>query len=84
MPTVLFINGWRFFFFADEGNEPVHIHVEKAEKSCKFFIDAEKFDLNKKYSKNMNNSDLKQVKEIIFSNFNYIVDQWEKFQRKRK
>ncbi|MEO8208960.1 MAG: DUF4160 domain-containing protein [bacterium] len=55
MPTVLFINGWRFFFFADEGNEPIHIHVEKAEKSCKFFLDVDLMELRKKYSKNMNN-----------------------------
>ncbi len=54
MPTILLINGWRFFFFADEANEPIHIHVEKAEKSCKFFIEIEDFDLKKKYSKNMN------------------------------
>lgn len=84
MPTVLFINGWRLFFFADEGNEPIHIHAEKAEKSCKFFLDVESIDLRKRYSKNMNNKDLKQVKEIIFNNFNYIVDQWEKFQRKKR
>jgi hypothetical protein len=32
MPTVLYIMGWRFFFYADEGNEPIHIHCKKAEK----------------------------------------------------
>ncbi|MBE0499452.1 MAG: DUF4160 domain-containing protein [Campylobacterales bacterium] len=28
MPTVLRINGFRFFFFSDE-HLPLHIHVEK-------------------------------------------------------
>jgi hypothetical protein len=31
MPTVLRIDGYRFFFFSNEGNEPVHIHVESGD-----------------------------------------------------
>ena len=30
MPTVLKIDGFRFFFFSDE-HEPIHIHIEKAD-----------------------------------------------------
>jgi hypothetical protein len=26
MPTVLLLNGFRFFFYSNENNEPVHIH----------------------------------------------------------
>jgi hypothetical protein len=39
MPTVLLIKGYRFFFFSNEGNEPVHIHVERAECYAKFWIE---------------------------------------------
>jgi hypothetical protein len=28
MPTVFRSGPYRFFFFSDEGNEPVHVHVE--------------------------------------------------------
>lgn len=31
MPTVLYFYGWRFFFYSNEGNEPIHIHAEKGE-----------------------------------------------------
>ncbi len=31
MPTVLVWNGYRFYFFSNEGFEPPHIHVDKAE-----------------------------------------------------
>ena len=41
MPTILVINGWRFFFFANEGNEPIHIHGKNAEKNCKYWINVE-------------------------------------------
>ncbi len=36
MPTVLLILGWRFYFFSNENNEPIHIHVSKAEMEGKF------------------------------------------------
>ena len=39
MPTVLKLKGYRFFFFSNEGTEPLHIHVEKAENYAKFWLD---------------------------------------------
>ncbi len=38
MPTLFSINGFRFFFFSNEGSEPVHIHVAKGEKHAKFWL----------------------------------------------
>jgi|TARA_B110000977_G_C11050273_1_gene482051 hypothetical protein len=38
MPTVFRIGSFRFFFFSDEGNEPVHIHVQKDNCLAKFWI----------------------------------------------
>ena len=51
MPTVLYIMGWRFFY-ANEGNEPIHIHCRKAEKECKYWLDTDNFDVEKAYSRN--------------------------------
>ena len=38
MPTVLRVAGFRFFFFSNEGREPMHIHVEQAERYAKFWL----------------------------------------------
>ncbi len=38
MPTLLWWNGYRFYFFAAEGNEPPDIHVDKAEKATKVWL----------------------------------------------
>jgi hypothetical protein len=38
MPTVLRIGGHRFFFYANEGEEPPHIHVWSAGNSAKFWL----------------------------------------------
>jgi hypothetical protein len=38
LPTVLRWNGYRFYFFSNEGDEPPHIHVDKAGASAKFWL----------------------------------------------
>lgn len=39
MPTVLRVEGFRFFFFSNEGDEPPHIHVEAGDAYAKFWLD---------------------------------------------
>ncbi len=39
MPTVLRWNGYRFYFFSNEGVEPPHIHVDKAAASAKYWLE---------------------------------------------
>ena len=43
MPKVFEWNGYRFHFFADEGDprEPVHIHVRKGRDNAKFWLHPE-------------------------------------------
>ncbi len=40
MPTILVEEGFRFFFYSNEGSprEPVHIHVEKGDAEAKFWL----------------------------------------------
>lgn len=83
MPTVLFVAGWRFFFFPNEGNEPIHIHCENAEKSCKYWLDIEGFDIIEAHSYSMTGRDKRAVRRIIFQNFDLIVQEWEKLQHEK-
>lgn len=39
MPTVLRLDGYRFYFYSDERNEPPHIHVELGEKLAKYWLE---------------------------------------------
>jgi len=81
MPTIIFVMGWRLFFYANEGNEPIHIHCRKAEKECKYWLDSVNFDIREAFSYNMNNKDKRQVKKIVFEYFEYIEERWEEFRR---
>jgi len=38
MPTVLRIGAFRFFFYANEGQEPAHIHVQAGNRLAKFWL----------------------------------------------
>ncbi|GAB3674521.1 DUF4160 domain-containing protein [Salinisphaera aquimarina] len=39
MPTVLRIDGYRFFFYANENSEPSHIHVQRDQMLAKFWLE---------------------------------------------
>jgi Domain of unknown function (DUF4160) len=39
VPTVLVVEGFRFFFFSNEGTEPPHIHVERGDGYAKFWLE---------------------------------------------
>ena len=49
MPTVLYIHGWRLFFYSNEGSEPIHIHAEKADKECKFWILVDEVEIKEEF-----------------------------------
>ncbi len=39
MPTVLRSGPYRVYFYSHEGNEPPHVHVDRDERSAKFWLD---------------------------------------------
>jgi len=41
MSTILLIHGWRFFFYSSEGSEPIHIHCQKGDMECKYWLDVD-------------------------------------------
>ncbi len=38
MPTILRIEGFRFFFFSNEGREKPHVHIESGENYAKYWL----------------------------------------------
>ena len=76
MPTVLYILGWRLFFYSNENSEPVHIHAEKGEMECKFWILVEEVEIKEEFSYNLTPASRKEIKKIIYQHFDLIVDAW--------
>lgn len=80
MPTILYIMGWRFFFYSNERNEPIHVHCKKGDKEGKYWLDRDNFAIAEAFSYNMDTKDSRNVKKIIFEYFEFIESEWDKFQ----
>lgn len=84
MPTILLISGWRLFFYANEGNEPIHVHCRKGDMECKYWLMTEYFGLEEAFAFNMSARDKRDIRKIIFEHFEYIEQQWIEFQKRRQ
>ena len=80
MPTILMILGWRFFFYANERSEPIHVHCRKGDAEAKYWLDIQGFEAMEAHAYNMSSADKRTVRRIIFEHFDYIVIEWNKFQ----
>jgi len=49
MPTILYIYGWRLFFYSNEKNEPIHIHVQKGDFEGKFWLKIEEISIEEAF-----------------------------------
>ncbi len=79
MPTILLKEGFRFFFYSSEGNEPIHIHVSKADATGQIWLNPEaeigylhNFTINKK----------KRITEIVALNSEYFKIKWNEHFKK--
>jgi hypothetical protein len=79
MPTVLYILGWRLFFYSNEGKEPIHIHAEKGDMECKFWINIEEIDIKEEFAFNLTPAARREIRKIIFQNFDLIVESWKNY-----
>ena len=50
MPTILWVQGWRLFFYRNEGSEPMHIHARKADAECKYWIHGDLYETEEDWS----------------------------------
>lgn len=73
MPEVFRYKGYRFFFFSREDQEPVHIHVENAEKYAKYWLEPQ-VGLAESYG--FLNKELKEIRLLIIDNEAIIRQKW--------
>ena len=73
MPTVFYFKGYRFYFFSKENDEPIHIHVEKAGASAKFWLDPE---VSEEYAYGFSGKQRKEIKQIIIVNLDTLKKAW--------
>lgn len=45
-PTILKLGPYRFFFFASDRNEPIHVHVARERKTAKLWLSSVRLAYN--------------------------------------
>lgn len=75
MPTVLRIDGYRFFFFSNEGHEPPHIHVEHGDRHAKFWL--EPVALAQSYG--FRAHELNRVRTLVVEHRDLFRDKWREY-----
>lgn len=75
-PTILQIQGWRLFFYSNEGDEPIHIHARNGEAECKYWLHPSRFDIDEARAYSMTPALRRNIRKIIFDHFELIVESW--------
>lgn len=79
MPTILVEEGYRLFFYADEGFEPPHVHVEYQGATSKFWIKPVRFA----GTMGMRASEIRKAARIVEKHEELILEKWNEFARKK-
>ncbi len=78
MPTLLRIEGFRFFFYSSERQEPLHVHVERGDGEAKLWLQP----VELAYSYRLTPAELRRVRELAFQHQAAFVERWnEHFRR---
>lgn len=73
MPTVKGLTSeYRFFFYSFDCNEPIHVHVQKDNQICKFWLEPVALSKNFGFSP----KDLNKIRKLIQKNRSHIMESW--------
>ena len=75
MPTLLRIQGYRFFFFSMEGNEPPHIHVTSAGRYAKFWLQP----VSVADVRGFRDHEMTKIRRIAEENASLFLEKWHEY-----
>ena len=76
MPKIYEQNGFRFFFYSAEGDEPCHVHVKKGEGDGKIWLEPE---LKEEYLVDFKSQEKKQIRKIVQEQQDYFIQRWYEY-----
>ncbi len=78
MPLVFRSGGFRFFFYANEGNppEPPHIHVRLGDREAKLWL---RTGLPQARNRGFSARELREIRDVIEANRERIETAWHDF-----
>jgi Domain of unknown function (DUF4160) len=77
MPTGLRVGPFRFFFYAGDGGEPSHVHVEHDDFEAKFWLDPVRLERSRGFSR----KEINRIQELVELNRQLLLESWDEFFR---
>ena len=74
MPTVL-RRPIPVFFYAEEGLEPPHVHIEAAERRAKFWMTP----IEETWNDGFRSGEIKAIERILAANVDLLLEAWHDF-----
>jgi hypothetical protein len=75
MPTILRSGPYRFYFYSHEPNEPPHVHVDRDQASCKFWLSPAALSSSLGFKAN----ELREIERLVIMNRAILLKAWEEF-----
>jgi hypothetical protein len=72
MPTVLRSGPYRVYFYSHEPNEPPHVHVDRDDRSAKFWLDPVALAINLGFP----SRELTQIERLIQEHQRTLTEAW--------
>lgn len=75
MPTVLRSGPYRLYFYSHEPNEPPHVHIDRDDQSCKFWIQNVALARNLGFSA----KELRDLEKLVINNQQQLLEAWHEY-----
>jgi hypothetical protein len=75
MPTVLRVGPLRFFFYAGDGAEPTHIHVERDDSEAKFWLDPVRLERSRGFRR----KEINRIRGLVEEHREQLSESWNEF-----
>ena len=73
MPTALRHGPYRVYFYTHEPNEPAHVHVDRDQASCKFWLSPVRLASNLGFRA----TELRDIERLIANHVDDLLNAWE-------
>jgi hypothetical protein len=77
MPTVLRSGPYRFFFYASNGVEPPHVHIERENHRAKFWLKPVRLQESGGFSR----AELNRLSALVEESRDHLLEAWDEFFR---
>lgn len=79
MPTFLRIRGYRFYAYAEEGNESAHVHIDKGSGTMKVWLS----DVSVAFSKGLKPAEIRTALVLVGENQSLLLHAWNEWQSRK-